>query len=148
MSCDRCGKEIRRTPSRIARGTRYCSRRCYLRSTAETTIERLVREDLERRDLEFAQEVQVGRFTLDFLVDDLAVEADGSYWHGRRPETDARKDRAVAAAGLRLVRLGEAEIMDGSFAVRLDAALCGRDGESSASAPISPEALRVAAEVG
>nr|PKY79600.1 lysine biosynthesis protein LysW [Pseudoglutamicibacter albus] len=54
-------------------------------------------------------------WTVDVLVDlpdgkRLAIEYDGSYWHGPRTETDRAKSMDLLAAGIILVRLREAPL--------------------------------------
>jgi very-short-patch-repair endonuclease len=53
----------------------------------------------------------LGRFIVDLLVPALrlVVEVDGGY-HARRQQADARRDRALARAGYRVLRL-EAELV-------------------------------------
>lgn len=126
-TCLTCGVTKRCIPSKIRR---YCSRACYVRSGAETVIEQRVREQLERLGVAYASEVKCGPFVVDFVISDLAghvaIEADGDYWHARRPEIDARKNARLAAAGYEVWRLGEAEINDAGFAVAFEARVSGR----------------------
>ena len=61
---------------------------------------------------------------MDFLLGDLVIEADGSYWHSFRPDVDARKTAELTARGYVVWRLPEDEIRDVQFAadlaIRLD----------------------------
>jgi very-short-patch-repair endonuclease len=54
----------------------------------------------------FRRQVVVGRFIADFAAASakLVIEVDGSY-HARRAAADARRDRALARLGWRVVRL-------------------------------------------
>jgi very-short-patch-repair endonuclease len=61
----------------------------------------------ERLGVAFRRQVPVlGRFIVDFLAPRLrlVVEVDGAY-HEDRGEADARRDRALARAGYRVLRL-------------------------------------------
>lgn len=107
--------EFRVTPS--AENTRrYCSLRCYRLSGRETNIERLVRLQLEALGLSFIQEAQIGAWVVDFLVEaHLIIEADGSYWHTKRPEVDQRKTLDLEERDYEVWRLNEAEIIAPTF---------------------------------
>jgi very-short-patch-repair endonuclease len=53
-----------------------------------------------------------GRFIVDLLVPELrlVIEVDGRY-HARRRNADARRDRALARAGYRVLRLEAEQVM-------------------------------------
>lgn len=73
-----------------------------------------------RLGVAFRRQVPVlGRYIADLLVPELrfVVEVDGAYHRGRT-EADARRDRALARAGYRVLRL-EAELVmrDGEAAL-------------------------------
>lgn len=94
--------------------SRYCSKRCARVSQGETLIERLVREELQRRGVFFDQEVEFGRWTVDFYLPmhQAVIEADGTYWHSleRAKRTDQRKDAYLRSLGIEVFRFTEAEI--------------------------------------
>jgi len=48
-----------------------------------------------------------GSWTVDILVDELAIEYDGAYWHADKVEIDTDKSVDLLAAGLRVIRLRE-----------------------------------------
>jgi very-short-patch-repair endonuclease len=54
----------------------------------------------------FRRQVVIGRFIVDFAAPAarLAIEVDGKY-HSRRRTADARRDRALARLGYRVLRL-------------------------------------------
>ena len=54
----------------------------------------------------FRRQYRVGRFVADFAAPEvlLVVEVDG-LWHASRCTADARRDRALARAGWRVLRL-------------------------------------------
>jgi very-short-patch-repair endonuclease len=56
----------------------------------------------------------IGRWSVDFALLDrpVALEADGTYWHAKTRNRDARKDAALAKHGWTVVRLPEVEVMD------------------------------------
>jgi very-short-patch-repair endonuclease len=100
-TCRNCGDafETLATGSRI-----YCSFACYRKSKAETRTEEMMRAILDAEQIAYRQEVKVGRYAVDFLVDGwLAVEMDGSYWHRNRDHT--KKNALIAGAGWSLLRI-------------------------------------------
>jgi len=112
-----CGKEFELAQSRIEEGRgRFCSQACFLRYSGETSIERLLREELERRGEPFYQQVAFNRFHVDFVLPRLkaVIECDGEYWH-RHPNViarDQRKDEYLASLDYRVFRFTESEIRD------------------------------------
>ena len=80
---------------------------------ARTPSEERLFEALRGRRLgvAFRRQVPIGRFIVDLLAPEvrLVVEVDGAY-HARRRGADARRDRALARAGYRVLRL-EAELV-------------------------------------
>lgn len=77
----------------------------------------------------FRRQVPVlGRYIADFLAAEvrLIVEVDGEY-HGQRRRADERRDRALARAGYRVLRLpAELVMRDLPAAVTCIAAAVGR----------------------
>lgn len=114
-TCDHCAVEFRVVPSSSGK-RRFCSNRCYRASDAETSIERIVRETLERLRLDHMPQAGIGPWVVDFLVgDQLVIEADGSYWHSLRPHVDRRKSADLVDRGYAVWRLTEGEIRDIDF---------------------------------
>lgn len=115
--CERCGKkfDIRITALNHGAG-RFCSRACFKADTSygETSIEKLMREAIERRGIFHFQEYQFGRYTADFYlpVHNVVIECDGIYWHALREtrERDARKDKTLEALGITVFRFNEDDI--------------------------------------
>jgi very-short-patch-repair endonuclease len=122
VACAHCHEAFRVAPSTAGK-RRYCSRRCYVSSGAETSIERIVRETLEASGVKFEVQVPIGPWVVDFLIDRLVIEADGDYWHARRPGADARKTADLLSRGLSVWRLSESHIVSPDFAVSLQQAL-------------------------
>ena len=76
-----------------------------------TASESLLWQQLSRKKLgvNFRRQVPLlGRFIGDFVAAEvrLVVEVDGG-WHSDRAAADARRDRALARAGYRVLRLDE-----------------------------------------
>ncbi len=137
IDCAHCGKTIRTTPSRESR-KRFCSRRCYSASDAETSIEKAVRLVLEGERIRHVAQASVGPWVVDFLVGRLVIEADGTYWHSLRPDVDQRKTAHLESRGLLVWRIPEAEIMAAGFPARLQQRLADYEaahGELSRLAP-------------
>lgn len=118
MPCEMCGKIVAVKPSLVSR-FRFCSRRCAGAFVATTwprtsSIERALHEELAARGVAFVTEHRVGQFAVDIALPELriAVEADGTYWHGRPAQVakDERKDRWLTQRGWTVLRLSEARI--------------------------------------
>lgn len=118
MACEVCGtiKEVK--PSLVSR-FRACSRRCasilgQMTWPRISSIERKIDEAF--RSIGQTPEAQylVGPYILDFAFPDhrLAVECDGTYWHGRPEQQfkDRRKDGYLKHKGWKCIRLTEVEI--------------------------------------
>lgn len=133
IDCTNCGTAFRVVPSKEGRA-RYCSRRCYVSSGAETSIERRVREVLERLGVAHEVQVQVGPWVVDFLLGTLVIEADGDYWHTLRPDADRRKTADLESRGLTVWRLPECRIVRGDFPEVLAGMLAGQDSSAVSSA--------------
>ena len=58
--------------------------------------------------VQFRRQVVIGEFIVDFLAPSarLAIEVDGPY-HTQRKAADARRDRALARLGYRVLRLSD-----------------------------------------
>lgn len=110
--CEWCTKTYECRP--FQHGRRFCSQKCIRLQRGESNLERTVREALEDLNIEFIQEHKVKRYRIDFFIScsQLAVEADGGYWHtsanGRL--RDIRRDANLAALGITTVRITESEI--------------------------------------
>jgi very-short-patch-repair endonuclease len=68
----------------------------------------------------FRRQYRIGRYVADFAAPAVrvVVEVDGT-WHARRCAADARRDRALARAGWRVVRL-PAELVERELAVAVE----------------------------
>ncbi len=113
-TCANCGKQYDAWKSAIKHGRKFCSRQCYQLYTGETSIETLIRLELERRREEFIPQATLGPYSVDFLLPKRkkVIECDGAYWHGL-PESvirDRRKDTYLTRQGLRVYRLSEKDI--------------------------------------
>jgi very-short-patch-repair endonuclease len=115
-TCKTCGETFRRKRSLVERpgAGQFCRDACYRRYTGETNIERLIREELERRGVAFEQEYEIAGLRLDFFLPPLraVIECDGVYWHSLpgRPEDDRLKDRFLTWLGFTVHRFTEVEI--------------------------------------
>jgi len=89
------------------------------KGAVESSIERMVREELERLKVPFEQEkkVRIGRrrwsYYIDFAVGSIAIEVDGDYYHASAVQRgiDRRKDERLTKLGYQVVRLTETEIL-------------------------------------
>lgn len=88
-------------------------------SSLEVTVAAL----LTSLGVEFRQQHQIDRFTVDFYVPtrSLVIECDGYYWHNLpgAPEKDARRDEWLCSHGYSVIRLSERDIKAGLVLQRL-----------------------------
>jgi len=115
LTCANCGKEFEVSKSQVEYyGRRFCSRRCYQLFEGESSIEQLIRIELERHGEEFVQEVGIGPYNVDFFLPrrNLVIECDGSYWHSLIASIirDRRKNTFLTRQGYRVFRLSEEDI--------------------------------------
>jgi len=92
----------------------YCCKRCALASTGETNIEKLMREELERRHIKFKQYEKIGTFYVDFLLKGkIIIECDGIHWHTMPEviERDKRKNKYLKDNKYKLYRFTDKEIL-------------------------------------
>lgn len=109
-TCVNCSKEFRIVPSQ--KGIRrFCSFSCYRKYCGETTIEKTIRETLEKLGIYFIQECQIKSFSIDFFIPvlNICLETDGDYWHND-PVKDKRRDKKLKELGYKVVRLKEFDI--------------------------------------
>lgn len=116
--CVSCGKTFDLPLNRIEEGRgKFCSHKCYLEYKGETSIERLIREELAfHPEVGFQQEVKIGPYRVDFLLParSIVIECDGRYWHGFISVLlrDKRKDAFLIEKGYTLFRFTEREIRE------------------------------------
>ena len=113
--CKNCKKKFLLPRWELNKGKgSFCSRECFFRFNGESSIETLVRKTLEKSGLDFEQEVQIGKFCVDFLLSTrrIVIECDGEYWHNSQQakEKDKRKDKFLKARGYYIYRFSEREI--------------------------------------
>jgi very-short-patch-repair endonuclease len=74
----------------------------------------MVREELEIIGLPYEQEVECDRYSIDFVVPSLqlAIEADGTYWHRKVKARDAKKSVAIERMGLSVYRIESDRVTD------------------------------------
>ena len=92
----------------------YCCKRCALASTGETNIEKLMRVELEQRQLKVKQYEKIGSFYVDFLLPNkIVIECDGIYWHTKPEvmERDRCKNELLKQEGYKLFRFSDREIL-------------------------------------
>ena len=76
----------------------------------------MMRDELDRRNIKYIPEYNAGgHWHVDIFISsaNLAIECDGSYWHGKGQKDmgrDKRKDDFLASKGIRIVRLPEESI--------------------------------------
>ncbi len=115
--CGQCKQEFQLPSSDANRGRGlFCSHECYKHYTGETSIEKSIRECLERYHVKFTQEAKIGRYYADFLIDKLSIiiECDGVYWHAMEKAKirDKRKDEVLEKKGYKIFRFPESKIRE------------------------------------
>lgn len=118
MSCEMCGKEVWVKRAKVSE-FRFCSRRCQGSYTSkqwphESSIEQALQSEFIHRNIPFEAQYAIGPYVVDFAFPEsrLAVEADGTYWHGndKQQAKDRRKNGFLKKTGWNVLRLGEKDI--------------------------------------
>jgi len=121
FNCKICGKEKFVYPVFINHeGSNFCSSRCSAiwqmkhQKNHDTDIERLIENELIRRDIPFTKQVSLlGISIVDFLlISDTVIYCDGEYWHSRdgRKQRDANQDYMLTFYGYKVFRFTGTEI--------------------------------------
>lgn len=120
--CWHCGNTFHRYPSRMKRPNdgRFCSRGCSAAYYADrfqagrTKIEVLLMDELDRRHMAYSPQFPITGWRIDIAFPDknLAVEADGDYWHNlpHVQAKDKRKDASLQKRGWIVLHFTESEI--------------------------------------
>lgn len=128
LTCAVCKKEFSVPPARKDTA-QFCSRRCMSLFKGETSIERMVREALEMLGVAHIPQFAIAQYCLDFFLPllNVAVEADGDYWHrsDRKKALDKRRDSYLLGVGIITIRLPELIIRNTPDLPRLIASKLG-----------------------
>lgn len=119
--CLACQKPICNTPSR-AKIRKFCSRTCAAvygmsrQKSSGTKIENSIEILLNSLNVPYEkQKPLLGLTVADFFVTpNVAIYADGNYWHGleKTKNRDAKINVALTKAGFRVVRFSEGQIYE------------------------------------
>ena len=112
LTCKNCNKIL------TGRWKNFCSRRCgslyYVKTHhKETDIEKKIREWLEKENIPFKVQESIKNISVpDFVIDKVAVYADGDYWHSkpRRKYLDQRITIRLEKLGYKVLRFTGTEI--------------------------------------
>lgn len=120
--CKNCKQEFEIARHEIKRGRgSFCSWECYKRYKGESSLELIVRHQLEKLNEPFQQELKIGKFRMDFYLPkrNLVIECDGEYWHMTRKIKlrDQRKDKLLGNLGYNILRLSGQDIIKSNFAL-------------------------------
>lgn len=121
--CRGCKVRFYLARSAIARGRgSFCTWKCYKKYKGESSLELIVRQQLEKLKEPFQQEMKIGKFRMDFYLPkrNLVIECDGEYWHmiKKIKLRDQRKNKLLAKLGYNILRLSGQNIIDSNFALR------------------------------
>lgn len=119
--CKVCGKERNVFPSRIKNDrAKFCSHKCVgiwaIKHTYKknTLIERLVEDELIRRNIPYTKQVALLGITLvDFLLpNDIVIYCDGDYWHNlpEYKKRDTDQNFKLTFYGYKVFRFWEKDI--------------------------------------
>lgn len=115
--CKNCSEKFYVGPARAER-EQFCSRDCRISYQGPTSIEQLLIDELETRDIEYEFQYKLNQWSIDFAFPNhkLAVEADGVYWHSlpENIERDKRKDRSLKRKDWTILRFTGDEIRESS----------------------------------
>ena len=127
VNCQLCGKEFEIYPSWLKKGDgKFCSRKCVISNTnrqmrlnGQTTIEKLLQDELNKRNIDHSYNYSLPPWVIDFAFPNykLAVEADGIYWHSldNVKEKDKRKDKDLIKRGWTILHFTGDEIRNSPF---------------------------------
>jgi very-short-patch-repair endonuclease/transposase-like protein len=82
----------------------------------ESKAEKQVRKIIEKLDLAYIQEKQIGPYHIDFYLGlKLCIEVQGDYWHSKndRKESDKRKRKYLYKRNYKILYIWESEINEG-----------------------------------
>jgi very-short-patch-repair endonuclease len=76
-----------------------------------------MRKEMDNVGIEYIPEYRVNNWLIDIYIPSyrIAVECDGSYWHGKGQKDitrDIRKDIFLASKGIEVIRLPEKNILE------------------------------------
>lgn len=116
--CEWCGAARMVKPAKTQE-FRFCSRSCLAAFVSSQkpigTLERLLAEQFNARELDYVARHPIGSYCADFAFPGqrLVVEADGDYWHSTptQKRKDAKRDAALSALGWQTLRLSESDIL-------------------------------------
>lgn len=85
------------------------------RGAGPSCLEKSIAKTLDSLHVPYESEYRIGRFLVDFAIPslNLAIEADGEYWHKNRQDYDAARDDEIGQAGYRVYRFSEQDIVRG-----------------------------------
>jgi len=121
LNCEACGKEFERKPQG-SRQFRYCSRQCAFavgrlvmaNLNGPTSIEAALMAELDKHHTPYIFQQRLSIWLVDVALPQyqIAIEADGDYWHSipKAKERDQRKNDYLAMLGWKLFRFTETEI--------------------------------------
>ena len=120
VACTICGKFRKQATARMEEG-KTCSPLCssikgYLSGDRkETEIELRLQELVRSLGLDFEiQKPLCGVTVADvFIPPNIALFADGAYWHRDTKHEDEQKSKELRKYGIEVLRLGEEEILKG-----------------------------------
>lgn len=120
--CRGCKIEFKLTHSALKRGRgSFCTWKCFKRYRGESSLEIIVKQQLQSLNETFEQEMKVGKFRTDFYLPKrkLVIECDGEYWHMTQKIKlrDQRKDKLLAKLGYNILRLSGQKIISSNFAI-------------------------------
>jgi very-short-patch-repair endonuclease len=79
----------------------------------ESSLERMMREELENRDITFSVQEHIDKYWVDFVIPDhkIAIECDGEYWH-QDITKDANRDDVIKSYGWDVLHFTGKQIVD------------------------------------
>lgn len=112
--CRYCGEVIDLMPNQSHQ--KFCSPNCAYKYRGPTDIEEMLMDELDSRKIIYEPQYQIGRYHIDFAFPEsnLAVEADGTYWHSRKGVSakDRRKNQYLQSQGWTVLRFTGDEIRE------------------------------------
>lgn len=118
--CRSCKQSFELPRSQVNRGRgSFCTWKCYKKYQGESSLELIVRQQLEKLKEPFQQELKIGKFRADFYLPkrNIVIECDGEYWHMDQKARlrDQRKDKLIGKLGYNILRLNGQDIIHRDF---------------------------------
>lgn len=76
-----------------------------------TRAEKIMKKGLDNKGIKYQEEVRIGKYFPDFLVNEnIVIECDSKYWHPKNNLYDKKRDKYMTTNGYKVLRFLNSEI--------------------------------------